>query len=499
MSAHWLPVFIFGIWPFIHHLAFGSAGSTDVGLIAVIGAIWLVFLLGIAAIVHGKAPLPQQSRLAAALAAFVALLFCYGFLEAAILRQINYWLPFRYLLGAWLVPVLVGGVLAYRFGNNPTFMRVLTALGVILMLIPLGTLIRNMASQAPLVGSGSPSTNKSLHASGRPNVYFFVFDAYGRADQLQEAFGFDNSPFMRFLEQQGFVVQAASNTNYPITDSAFTAVLSMLYHTEYESFRQSWPWQLGLWKSAVLKGNGPVVRKFRSMGYGYVHAEGAYESSRCGGLEDLCVRGNNLGLLDSTLVSLLAKTPLLRMIEAVFPAAVNFEPTEFDQVVQAMPKFPAAPIFVYSHIFMPHDSDRYPDCRKRESSAKGTEGSLEGNPGPYLDTILCVNRQVRQMLPRLLAADPTAVVIIQSDHGFTGEFKPFEELTEVEINRRYGNLDAMRLPERCRSMVSDGTTPVNTFRIVFACLEQRPADLLPDQSYAIWYHQKKPPTLLRKY
>jgi hypothetical protein len=498
MLVRWLPALFFGLWPFMHQLAFGPARWADIGPTAAIGAIWLAVLLGAAVIVQGKVPLKRQPRVAAALATVAALLFCYGFLETAILGQLNYWLPFRYLLGAWLVLVLAGGVLTYRFGNSPSFKRVLMVVAVILILIPLGTLIRDVAWQAPQGRAGSPAA-ATVQASGRPNVYFFAFDAYGRADQLQDAFGFDNGPFTRFLERQGFQVQTASNTNYPITDSAFVSLLSMQYHTEYDSFRQPWPWQLGLWKSAVLKGSGPVARKFRSMGYGYVHAEGDYESSRCGGLENLCVRGKNVGRLESTLVSLLAMTPLLQMIKAVYPTAVQFEPIEFDQVIQAMPRFPAAPIFVYGHIFMPHDADRHPDCSERPSMSVGQEASLEGNPEPYLDTIRCVNRQVRRMLPRLLAADPTAIVIFQSDHGFVMKRKPFRDWSETEINRRYGNLYAVRLPERCRAMVSDGTTPVNTFRIVFACLERRPADLLPDQSYAYWYHQQEPPTLLRKY
>ncbi len=499
MLIRWSPAVLLGLWPFLYRMTIDPAEWAEIGLVFIIGFVWIASLLAMAALVERKFPLALRSRVAAFLAVAAALLFCYGFLEATLLHYLNYWLPLRYMFGIWLVLFLGGTVLAYRFGDRPIFMRALAGLAIVLLLIPLATLVRNLLLQSPWTGTGSAGEAAVAHAD-RPNVYFFVFDAYGRADQLQDALGFDNGPFVRFLERQDFEVHEASNTNYPTTGTSFVSVLSMQYHTEYDRFRQPWPWQLGLWKSAVLKGNGPVVRKFRSMGYKYVHAEGNYLASRCGGIEDRCIRGKSLGLLDNRLVLLLGMTPALRLVRAYYAEAVRFEPIEFDQTIQALPSFPAAPKFVYAHIFMPHDADRYPDCRIRPRMTKGAEASLEGNPGPYLDTIRCVNRQVRTMLPRLLAADPTAVVIFQSDHGFVvNRQKPFGEWTETEINRRYGNLYAIRLPERCRTMAKDSATSVNTFRIVFACLERRPPDLLPDQSYAIWYYQRNPPTLLRTY
>jgi len=192
-------------------------------------------------------------------------------------------------------------------------------------------------------------------------------------------------------------------------------------------------------------------------------------------------------------------TPVISVVRSVAPLLLVFEGIEFDQIVQAMPNFPALPIFTYAHIFMPHDVDRFPDCSKRPPNSVGQDASLENDSVPYLDTIRCINGQVRKMLPRLLAADPSAIVIFQSDHGFVVERKPFADFTETDINRRYGNFSAMRLPDRCRAMVSEAMTPVNTFRIAFACLERRAADLLPDKSYAILYYDKLPPRLLRTY
>jgi hypothetical protein len=493
MSSMWgrlFTVLLLGVWPFMYHAAFGRSTWDDIGVIVAFGGLWMVALLVLVALVQTNFPITLQAPITSALAVSATLFFCYGFLEAAAHEYLNYWLPFRYLIGAWLALVIAGAVLAGYLAKNQIFMWSLTGLGFFLILGPLMIIATNWEARSKPIEHGS---------ADKPNVYFFVFDAYGRADQMREVLGFDNRPILRFLMQNGFRVSSRSNTNYPITDSSFTSVLSMEYHTGFERYRQPWPWQLGLWKSAVLKGNGPVARKFRSMGYGYVHAEGNYSASRCGGVEDLCVRGKSLGVLDNAIISILKMTPLVHMIKAVYPGAIQFEPIEFNDVIRSMPDFPPGPKFVYGHICMPHDADRYPDCGKRQRMSHGPEASLENDPTPYVDTIRCVNRQLRQMLPRLLERDPTAVIVIQSDHGFVLKLKPFADWTEAEINHRYGNLSAMRLPERCRAMVPDDMTPVNTFRIVFACLERRAADLLPDQSYAIWYNQREPARLLRKY
>jgi hypothetical protein len=43
----------------------------------------------------------------------------------------------------------------------------------------------------------------------------------------------------------------------------------------------------------------------------------------------------------------------------------------------------------------------------------------------------------------------------------------------------------MRLPARCRDEAHDDTPLVDTFRIVFSCLENRPAELVEHRAF-LW-------------
>ena len=75
------------------------------------------------------------------------------------------------------------------------------------------------------------------------------------------------------------------------------------------------------------------------------------------------------------------------------------------------------------------------------------------------------------------------------DHGF-GFRLPGEEGADLNVEtdrplqeRRLAILNAMRLPERCRQDFYSELSPVNAFRLIFACLENRVPDFLPDRHF----------------
>ncbi len=53
----------------------------------------------------------------------------------------------------------------------------------------------------------------------KPNVYFMILDAYGRADTLKLGLGFDNEGFLGELKKLGFFVPRQSVSNYPATNA----------------------------------------------------------------------------------------------------------------------------------------------------------------------------------------------------------------------------------------------------------------------------------------
>lgn len=62
-----------------------------------------------------------------------------------------------------------------------------------------------------------------------PDVYFFLFDSYGRSDLLYTAYGFDNSKFESQLQERGFYVASCSQSNYVRTEISLGSSLNMEY------------------------------------------------------------------------------------------------------------------------------------------------------------------------------------------------------------------------------------------------------------------------------
>ena len=75
--------------------------------------------------------------------------------------------------------------------------------------------------------SNIDSSNISLDM--RPDIYYVIFDRYGRKDILQEYFNFDNHEELVSLENKGFWVGKDSIANYPNTYLSLSSSLNMDY------------------------------------------------------------------------------------------------------------------------------------------------------------------------------------------------------------------------------------------------------------------------------
>ena len=90
----------------------------------------------------------------------------------------------------------------------------------------------------------------------------------------------------------------------------------------------------------------------------------------------------------------------------------------------------------------------------------------------------------------ILAGDRTAIIVLQSDHGVgsPGWNKRIHgKITRAEFLNRFGILSALRLPRACRDQIEQGKTAINTFPIVFGCLDGGAPKLLPNRSYLMNY------------
>ncbi len=332
-------------------------------------------------------------------------------------------------------------------------------------------------------------------------MYYFILDMYGRHDQLQRVLDFDNTPFLRQLQERGFFIAGESLANYGITELSVPATLAMDYIVE--------PGDTVLqdrFFTHLTRGHNPVVRWFRDLGYAYAHAHSSgRHGSTCGGAEDYCLDARGLADLTETEIHLLAQTPVLAIANGLeqrgyIGQVFRHHVVGVTDVLNMLPKTMSQPFFLFSHIMAPHPPYRYhADCSPRFLTASGMSlrADRQGNDIEkplYLDNLKCVNKQLVAVIDNILSVDPSAIVIFQGDHGsaFTVDYgKPLSEWSKAQFLERYGILNAVRFPSSCHSMLYPSFSPVNTFRLVFSCLEGGAENLLPDRAILVGYYQQK--------
>ena len=235
------------------HAAFRSLLVAIGGAIILTGIAWLF-----------TRSLPRAGIIASG---FIGLLYSKHFVEFAL--DVRDLAP-TWVFVAWILAIVVAIALLIRFvrrrAENWTAWRVNSVLNwaAILYLgstIGMGFLSGKFAHAAGELEQGTPlaqaegsfTTSTSTSEVSTPDIYLILLDGYPRADVLQEAFDFDNTPFIDALNERGFTVATESHSNYLWTRQSLTSMLHMEYVEQIPEFR------------AVLEGRAPQNPDLRDL------------------------------------------------------------------------------------------------------------------------------------------------------------------------------------------------------------------------------------------
>jgi hypothetical protein len=340
---------------------------------------------------------------------------------------------------------------------------------------------------APAAGAGSTGPVRT------PDVYFFLMDGYGRADQLEATVGHDNSRFLRALERRGFEVHDRATAAYPVTFLSLASTLEMDFPAA--------PGELGGYAPyfETVEGDNRTVSAFHELGYRFAFATD-YSSLECGDQVDVCVepeRGLTEALIGEREHAILLGTPLAEVLPAVgihfSPLSGRLSPDGVADDVLASSEPDDRPLFTYAHILDPHPPYRYLEgCQPRDDLTDPSLvywGEREGSGGAgYRRAIECVNRSLLAAVDAILADDPRAIILIQGDHGpkFDIDFhRPLGEWSNAQLRQRFPIMNAQRLPEDCSPSGPRAELSVNTFRFVLACITGNDPRPLPSRQFMV--------------
>jgi len=314
----------------------------------------------------------------------------------------------------------------------------------------------------------------SSTSSETPDIYYFILDAYGRADKILELYGYDNSKFLNLMEDRGFFVAECSQSNYAQTELSLASSLNFNYLDDLNaSFVQGNTDRSHLWpliKNSAFR-QGLESRGYKTIafatGYGWseINSADIYLSPQIGAWE--------LNSFQYMLIQTTAGRVLLDASELSLPNTPDDlirRRTQF--VLEKLPVIPsiAGPKFVFVHLLVPHSFVFGPngEAIAIDVSTMNADIFKQG----YVDQVIFINKQIEIIVASIIADSPTPpIIIIQGDHGPTGSGRA----------NRVSVLNAYYLPGH-EDMLYPSITPVNSFRVVLNEYFGQNLPLLPDIS-----------------
>lgn len=341
----------------------------------------------------------------------------------------------------------------------------------------------NSTEETSFVDKGEDSVRQKVYDQVRfqkkPNVYYIVPDGYPNRKGLKEIFGLDNTKMYQQLESMGFRINHHTLSNYRSTLSSISSLLGMQHHYYQGSIGN---FELLYSREYMVSEKNPVVRLFKANGFQvhYVHENDQMFAKGC--FIDLCSPNYFLGDFIDILVP-----RKLQAIPFIAKAIGKSGEASMERVLNHIDKISALPMnyFTYIHLKNPSHSP----------TSKQTRESLASFRKVFAKKIEVANKQITKVVDRILTRDPSALIILNADHGAWGlgaykyaQMEIFEGVpAELIALDHLGVLLAIRWPENNVPEYELGIrTNINLFRYIFAYLTEN-QDILntkvPDDSF----------------
>jgi len=382
----------------------------------------------------------------------------------------------RLILPLWLILFAVGTILILRKINDfkfwTFFLNVMLLSGILIQGFQVGIYFYNRNSITIEVNA-----DQSVNYEGSeplPDIYLIILDAYGRADVYEEYYQFDNSEFLKQLEEFGFEIVPCARSNYEHTAVAIPSLLNMDYmHVLSEDVNE--------FTSRELLVNNRIRQMLGDLGYLFVTFDTQYAWLT---IEDADVfydiettsQFNFLQPFEATFIEttggLILSDAVARRVQTAM-SELNFDSAKALKAFVELSNIEAlnqaielnGPKFVYAHFMTTHPPFVF-------DSEGNIIQNVEDSKLAYVNSSKYISSQVSLHLQKIFdKSENNPIIIIQSDHGLRSEF-------------RYTILNAIYFPkERGELPVYPGMTPVNSFRMMFNQLFSTDYEILEDRYF----------------
>ena len=321
-----------------------------------------------------------------------------------------------------------------------------------------------------------------------PDIYHFVFDRYASEEILRRHYGVDNSDIVRFLQDRGFYVAHASNSNYLKTGHSLASTFYMDYLDLLE-------------EDGRVKGSNwrPIYKMLSDHRVGRFLKSRSYEMIQFGswwaGTYHSAIADENRPHGFSEFEMLYLRRTILRPLFHALPDTaltmrLHWDNAQCQRVAAQVEEIKAVgerdhPVYVFAHFLLPHGPYNFASdgrCLSQEESAR--RGADQG----YIDQIAYANRIIKEIAATLQSPDRAPpIIIIQADEGPVPKRDygvPWQDAPAEELRIKTGILNAFYFPNGDYSALRQDLTPINSYRAVLNTYFGTDFPFLPDRIFA---------------
>ncbi len=467
LSQAWHP-WLLGVVPALLALPGGDASALGVCIALAAGLSCAAVFVWV-----GRLWTRDRTRAALGTSALLAATFLYGpgydlaaklnrtFRVEALIGQFDF-VRHRHVLPVWLLAW--GGVSLLFVLSRRDCRRWTPVVNVVAL-----TLVIVAAARAGWPAAATRSAPTSEQHASAPDIYHLVLDRYPRGDVLRSSYGFDNTPFLRWLRARGFHVADSAQCNYASTTLSVWSTLNMRYFPDV------------VHRAEAMRSiqDGHAVADFvRTRGYRYIHL-GSHHGplTRNAAADEAPFLPRNPSRFWRRLLNL---TPLRARFGGFGPLKPKihgdigeFQFAKLHELADA-----PGPKYVFAHILLPH-SPMVMDANGNRI-ARAEAGFSEEAKAPFVEQTRYTNTLVRRLVERLLQdTKRPPVILLQSEEGPYLRGRDWDLSPAERLCVRQGIFCALFVPGANAPVFDDDETAVNFYRKLLRHLFDAPIEPLP--------------------
>ncbi len=321
----------------------------------------------------------------------------------------------------------------------------------------------------------------------KPNVYMFVLDAFSHPRVIEQEMGQENvdfGPHLARLEDLGFALEPNARSNYAETRLSVPSLLNAEYPLVETD--EAPDFSVRVSGADALRGHNKTVTFFAEAGYEYWHSgSGIWGEGNCDtSVADRCIGDEEINY--ETFEAIWSNTPIREIVTPKLNGAQD--PKKVVSLVNEVRSEATGPIFVYSHLMLPHQPYRFDsDCGPIESESTLSSGSDPKFRAEYVGQALCTATMLGEAMEELIAADPDALILLQGDHGASFTLTDDPTWHDETFSERIDIFRMTRLPDDCRYDDVAAQSLINTLPMLQACLSQTPPTFIEPRIFVTNY------------